>query len=532
MHDLLHDPLIGVRTSGGGRRLNLPELLAALSAGTIEGYAGLRAYQADPWQVFLVQLAASIQVRQPTETLPTDVTYWRDGLLALADGKETAWELVVEDVTLPAFLQHPWKSWDAEASDYGVKTVRGQRVFDAKATTPDELDVLVTSKNHDVKMARVQAHELEAWTYALMMLQTTSGYLGKGHYGIVRMNGGYASRSIVSWSAFRHPSRRFCAEVTALCNLRKETICLHQYASCGVVLTWLSPWDRTQHQFMLNDLEPWFIEAARPVRLVQSSSGQIVVLVATTKSRQIGPKSLESGDVGDPWTPINVQGKRRSALTLSGDGFTPQRLTDLLFEQGFELTPLQRPQPGEGVGWFLASCLVRGQGKTEGFYRIELPIPPKARLALCNKAQRDTLGHLAQQLLSDANKVQQAINAALAVLCEGGPEKADFDRVDNWLKAMRKALAQRWEARFFPTLWRGADENHETIRDDWQQRLVNLGQDLLDEAAERLPLPANRTWLAITQAERAWRGMLRKSKLPMPSHTRTEPPEAMEETVV
>jgi CRISPR system Cascade subunit CasA len=146
MHDLLCDPLIGVRTPTGERRVSLPDLLATLSAKHVEGYTGLRAHQADPWHVFLVQLAASIQARRPTHELPTDPAYWREGLLDLADGKASAWHLIWEDVTQPAFMQHPWKGWEAEATDYGIKTVRGNAVYDAKATTPDELDVLVTSK--------------------------------------------------------------------------------------------------------------------------------------------------------------------------------------------------------------------------------------------------------------------------------------------------------------------------------------------------------------------------------------------------
>ncbi len=535
MYDLLTDPLIGVRTPKGEQRLSLPELLAALSAAQVDGYTGLRAHQADPWHVFLVQLAASIQARRPTEQLPTDADYWRDGLLDLADGKAIAWELVVEDVTQPAFLQHPWKSWDAEAADHGVRIVRGQRVFEPKATTPDELDVLVTAKNHDVKMARVEASEPEAWLYALLMLQTMSGFLGAGNYGIVRMNGGFASRPIVSWSAARHLSARFVNEVSALSDLRAKTVQLYRYAPRGVVLTWLMPWDRGQHQFLLNQLEPWFIESARPIRLLQVGSGGIVALGATSTGRQIGPKTLESGNVGDPWIPINVQDKKkgRSAMTLSADGFTPQRLTDLLFEQGFELTPLQRPHPGDGDGWFLASCLVRGQGTTEGFHRVELPVPHKARMALLSKASRDSLGHLAHQMLGAAKEVQKALNTALTVLTlsKDKPEKADFDRVEAWLKAQRTVLAQRWENLFFPTLWRGADEAHDTVLADWKQRLVDLGQDMLDEAAQRLPLPTNRAWRAITQAERAWRGMLHTSDLPIPSRTRSEQPETQEEAI-
>ena len=532
MHDLLTDPLVGVRTQDGERRVSLPDLLAALSAGTVEGYTGLRAHQADPWHVFLVQLAASIQARHPTEQLPTDATYWRDGLLDLADGMETAWHLIVEDVTQPAFFQHPWKSWEAEATDYGVKAVRGQTLYDAKASTPDEFDVLITSKNHDVKMARVGPDEAEAWMYALLLLQTTSGFLGQGNYGIVRMNGGFASRSVVFWTLSRHPCDRFRDEVRALNSLREKTIRTYGYAKRGVVLTWLTQWKRSDHQFYLQDLAPWFIEAPRPVRLVSATSGKIIALGATTKARQIGPKTLENGDIGDPWTPIKTGDKKkgRSALTLSADGFTPQRLTDLIFEQGFELTELQQPQPGNDPGWFIASCLVRGQGTTEGFHRKEIPVPPKARLALLNKHHRDSLGHLAQKLLADAKDVQKALNTALTVLAEGGPDKAEFERVENWLKGVRKDFGQRWEAMYFPTLWLAADQDHEAVRRDWQQKLVNACQGLLDQATQRMPIPASRTWRAITRAQDALRGMLRKSSLPMPTHAHSEDPDLMEET--
>lgn len=58
----------------------------------------------------------------PPDALPTDATYWREGLLDLADGIPEAWQLVVEDVTKPAFMQHPWRSWEAEAGDYVGET--------------------------------------------------------------------------------------------------------------------------------------------------------------------------------------------------------------------------------------------------------------------------------------------------------------------------------------------------------------------------------------------------------------------------
>jgi len=143
-------------------------------------------------------------------------------------------------------------------------------------------------------------------------------------------------------------------------------------------------------------------------------------------------------------------------------------------------------------------------------------------LALLNRQSRDTLGQLGQRLLSDAKEVQKALNAAFAVLSEGGPAKADFERVENWLKAARKDFGRRWEALYFPALWRGADEDHDAVRQNWQQQLVNMAQALLDEATERLPIPANRTWRAKTQAQRAFIGTSRKHHLPLPSRAHTE----------
>lgn len=521
MHDLLSEPLIGVHTRRGHCRMCLPELLATLSAGDVDAYSGLRPHQADPWHVFLVQLAASIQARNPVEPLPTDADVWRRGLLELAGGMETAWHLLVEDVTQPAFLQHPWQSWESEASDYGVKSRRGELIYEPKARTPDELDVLVTSRNHDVKRARISSDEAESWMYALVLLQTTSGFLGQGNYGIVRMNGGFASRAVVSWSRSLHPSVRFRDEVLALQKMRQETCSTFGYQSRGVVLTWLARWQRTTHQYLLTELEPWFIEAARPVRLLFSPLGELVTLGATSKARQIGPANVDHGVVGDPWTPINVEDKKKSAsaLSLSADGFSPQRLTALLFEQGFKLTALQQPRPGKEVGWFVASCLVRGQGTTEGFHRAELMVPAKARRALVSPESKHALGQLAQLLLADARDVQRALGTAVTVLAEGGPEKADFDRdaVKRWIEKFRSEFGRRWGNNYFPTLWRGTDEGDTTIRGQWQQDLVNLAATLLDNATMEVPLPSNRNWRARVQAHSALKGILHKYGLPMPA---------------
>jgi CRISPR system Cascade subunit CasA len=176
----------------------------------------------------------------------------------------------------------------------------------------------------------------------------------------------------------------------------------------------------------------------------------------------------------------------------------------------------------------VASVLVSdGNCKTDGFYHLELPVPPKVRATLTHKPTRDTLGHLAEALLTDAANVQSALVTALTILTEGAPKKPDFERIKAWLDKARSDFTRRWETLFFPTLWRGAEEAHETVRADWQQTLVDAAQALLDEAPERMPLPANRTWRAITQGQKTFRKRLQKHRLPMPRTIRnsTQPAE-------
>lgn len=518
MHDLLNEDIIGVQTPDGLRRVSLPSLLGLLSAGRVDGYTGLRPHQADPWHVFLVQVAASILARRPADPPPSDPEFWLHGLLDLAGGEATAWELVVEDVKRPAFLQHPWAGGGTDASAFGLKPDRSP-----KASTADELDVLVTAKNHDVKAFRLTQSDAETWLYAALLYQTTSGFLGAGNYGIVRMNGGFGSRPVISWVSDIHPSRRFVEELGVLCAIREEVAGAYGYAKRGVVLTWLSPWRRSEHQYFLPDLEPWFVEAARPLRLYRTKGGELFALGATSQARQIGPKTLESGDVGDPWIPINTADKKkgRSAMTLTASGFTPERVTALIFEQDFELTPLQRARTGTGGGWFTASVLARGQGTTEGFHRVALPVPPKARLAFGNKERRSSLAAFAQVLLGDAKHLRTALNHALTLYAEGGPDTADFDRkaVKAWVNQALNRFGTCWESLYFPTLWRAADEDREQVRASWQVELTHEAIRYLEASMARLPLSSNRRWRAEIRAGNAFRNSLSKHGIALPGTT-------------
>jgi CRISPR system Cascade subunit CasA len=518
--DLLKDDLIGIRMDTGAQHVSIPALLGHLAAGQVEGYTGLRAHQADPWHMFLVQLAASVLAHSPEHQAPRDPSFWREGLLKLSEGRASAWHLIEPDVTQPAFLQHPWSALESEAKDFGLQAQRGDWLIDAKARTPDELDVLVTSKNHDVKAQRLDANDPQAWLYALILYQTTGGFLGAGNYGVIRMNGGFGSRSTVAWVTERHVARRFISEVAALEHQRSQVIKTFCYRDRGVSLTWLKPWDRMSHQYTLTDLDPWFIEACRRVRLWTDKQGRTVALGGTSKARQIGPKSIENGDVGDPWLPINIEGKKnaRSALTVSSNGFTPQLVTNLLFEQGFELTTLQKPSARSAPGWFVASVLVRGQGTTDGFHRLEVPIPAKVRMTLAKPIDddaRQTLAKAARGFLGDAKDISAALRMAVMVQIEGGSQTPDFDRdaVKRWVEPTTARFAAAWHHAYFRTLWRVADESLEIVQENWRAELLRGAEKLLRETIARLPGLAGRRWRADAQARRTFFGALKKKHL-------------------
>lgn len=518
MHDLLNDPLIGIRTTTGATRVSLPELLARLSAGEALDYTGLRPHQADPWHVFLVQIAASVMARQPVAApLPTDAASWRTGLLDLAEGEPTAWELFVDDVMRPAFMQHP------------LGSAGELKVFKPKADTPDELDVLVTAKDHDVKSARMGAVDPEPWLFAVLSSQTTSGFLGAGNYGSVRMNGGFGSRAIVSLVVDPMPAPRFVEELAVLRDIRGSVGAGGLgFVSHGIVLTWLRPWHRDTAQWLPTQLEPWFIEAVRPLRLVVAQEG-LRAVAAASDARQVGPKAVDNGDVGDPWLPINVNDKKkgRSALTVTGSGWTPEVLCRLLFQDGIEPTPLQRPRTGmTGLCWFVGSVLVRGQGTTEGFHRFALPMPGRARDWLAKPDSRDRLARFAKDLLGDAKEVDGTLRAALIVLADGGSDDVNFrdDTLQAWSKAALDSHVLGWSDRFFPSLWCAVEDEPAAVRDRWRRDLVTRAREALDDAHRRLPLPSSRRYRAQVRARSYLEASLRKKGLipERPQHTAEE----------
>lgn len=504
--NLLTDPVFRVQTTGGLMTMSLPGLLASLGKDEVEHLPGIQRHQEDPFHVFLCCLAGAILAREGDTDTTQEEAYWRDTLRMLAGpAGDDAWTLVVDDPALPAFMQSPVPGGKAGKST-------------SMAWTPDELDVLQTAKNHDVKASRAHHAHPDEWVYALVSLQTMSGFLGQGNYGIARMNSGFGNRPIVELIRSTRPGARWRDAVTRLLEHREQVLSEpFGFSDQGLVLVWLEPWDGTT-SLKLSQLDPFFIEICRRVRLLWVD-GSIVAQRFGTKTRRIAAENLR-GVVGDAWLPVdqrNGDTTRPSdvrALTVSARGLTPDLLRGLIFGDDFSHSRLHKPMPHwDGRVWLHASVLVRGQGTTDGFHSRLIPIPREVQSRLFHaQPHRDPLASLSKDAISYAGRMQRSVlRPAIFSFLAGGPETIQFDReaAQGWWTRYALRFEALWSRDYFPWLW-GVPESfdEEAVLTRWSETLRNHALTVLGEAEEALPQRHGRRYRARIRADREFRRAL------------------------
>ena len=178
--NLITDPIL---TLSSGDRVSLPTLFAAMARGQVRSFPALRPHQRPAWHMFLAQLGALALWSAGRNDLPENAADWVGNLRRLTQNHrdDAPWRLIVEEPGKPAFLQPP--------DPGGLKW--------STIATPDALDLLITSRNHDLKQAAASHAAAEDWVFALVSLQTSEGYGGNGNHGIARMNGGSSSRPML-----------------------------------------------------------------------------------------------------------------------------------------------------------------------------------------------------------------------------------------------------------------------------------------------------------------------------------------------
>ena len=247
-HNLLVDPLIRVRRLGGAiDTLSLPELYASLAVDGVAVFPALRPHQRHAWHAFLAQLAVIAMHRGDATEFPETASEWRTLLRALtrAFAHDQPWHLVGGEPAQPAFMQCP--------------APRGLEPYRTLKATPDDLDLLITSKNHEQKRSIAVRSATDDWIFALIDVQTMSGFSGPGNYGVARMNGGLSSRPCLGFApAGRGPGAHLVHDVRRMLAGRGALVERHAFApDSGLALLWLHPWDGTD-AVSLRMLDPLF----------------------------------------------------------------------------------------------------------------------------------------------------------------------------------------------------------------------------------------------------------------------------------
>jgi CRISPR system Cascade subunit CasA len=500
-YELLTSPLLLVRNAERERReLTLPGVLAALVRGEVRDFPALRPHQRHAWHAFLVQLGA-IALHQASNAEPSeDEEGWKRLLLTLTVGSEEPWSLIVPDLSRPAFLQPP-------VPEGNLKRLKD--VFES----PEQFDILVTSKNHDVKACRMRAPTPEHWVFGLVSLQTMQGFSGRQSYGIARMNSGYGNRPGVSFASDEGVDlgSRFRRDLAILLEVRDELVKEFGYCNrSGHALLWLEPWDGNS-SLSLAQCDPYFIEICRRVRLT-ADDNRMVARYVSTKVARLDAASAK-GNTGDPWTPVDK--KEGKALSVSARGFDYRLTQELLLSSdwrpGFTQKIVTGDDKGSGKLAFVAAALARGQGKTEGLHERVLPIPARVKRWLAKPDEQERIATLAERRVVEVDEFQRKVlRPALCYLFQAGPRPQDLDLRDERPRPFIAKLNADVDALFFERLWEDIGVDGHEAQKRWADVLCKLGERILNAAIEIAPLPVARRYRAIAVATSVFHGAKRK----------------------
>ena len=469
LYGLLQDGIISVNYHGETRLVSLPEAYAELAKDQVDDFPGIRPHQRLFWHDTLCQLGAIAMINAGIEDPPTESEHWLQIMRNLTEDRFPAdepWHLCVEDITKPAFLQ-PSVSLAERTSEY--KSV----IF-----TPDDMDLPVGSKHHDVRGGSMRGATPEQWLFALVARQTGGGYDGNRLFGSSRMNSGSGNRHGFSLT----PSTRWGAHIGR--DLRVLAL-QHREQKVNHLLLWTRPWDGSKKDSIpLHQLAPLplYVEVSRRIRLEADADGNLKGRYATSLAPRIHAKEAR-GKTGDPWTIAETE----KAVTVSNAGFDYRQTTHYLDPERYTLPPLAKHVPkidGTNQMHLVARAMVRGRGKTEGYHERTIPLGPGAAGMLGSFSGQAELHSVAQERLNIISEVQSILAHAVKTYLQGGVSdgktRAEHQSV---ITDARRRLDQAVDTEFWPLLQEELESAEpQQVKAEWcHGTLVRQARDVLDE---------------------------------------------------
>lgn len=495
MENLVTAPIISISS---GTRHSLPGLLAAMARDEVRGFPAQRPHQRAAWHMFLVQLAALALWTAGRDDLPQAEDDWRALLMALTGGDTGPWALTGPE-DKPAFLQPP-----------APKGLNWNPV-----DTPDALDLLITSRNHDLKQRIARHAEPQDWVFALVSLQTQKIYDVQYH-GIVRARSAAACRPMLSLAPTRNSLRSASPDPSAMWRRDVGVVCNHrrtEYAEYDLIekpaLLWVEPWPLGA-QYKIWELDPLFIEASTRVRLY-FADGHLIAKKAPSKPSHISREEI--GTLFDPWGPKQVSDFR--PFNLGGRDFTYKVICEIIYSEKWYAPILAQPQADEDGDFLLIaeSISVPDQSKTDGWKSRVIPVPGANRGWL----QSETAGTFADKQINEIKVFDEALRNALALVAARGEYdgigKAQYARTTD----ARARFDRAADALFFPALWdrlaaftADGKTGEEAAHERFLASLLAAAKLELAAAMPAIPCAAVHRPRAEARAKRAFAARLRK----------------------
>lgn len=516
MLNLLTEKLIRFDPPGQPRaEASLPEVYEALLADRVEAFPALRPHQRHAWHAFLVQLGAMALHQAGLHEPPPAAAEWRELLRALTPDwpNDEPWQLVVEDITQPAFMQPPAATWA------GFNQAQKELLL-----TPDALDMLDTAKNHDLKTQVGADAEAEDWAFSLLTMQTMNGQVGRGNYPISRMNSGDGSRTAFSVTPSLRMGAHLRRDIRVLLERSEEITDQLPFRWDGTGLLWLKKWDGKKDEILpLEALHPFYIEICRRRRLRLGMDSRLYAVKAGSEGRRIAAAE-QRGAIGDPWTLVTSDNKGVKALTLQQGSFAYKEITKYLTSADWTRPILGQPTQDE-ANQSTVQLVMRGLrrkqgGQTEGYYERVIPIRSRmlrfGMLRQRSGMDAGELGDIAQSRIQEVGTVQRILRHAIQTFIARSDSRQVSQehrtRANSWVNKLDEIV----DAHFFDDLQTELEQDTKEERERTRNRWLRNGNDgvidhasnILKAATESLPCPSIHRYKAQVRANSLFWGWL------------------------